>query len=177
MNELAPDACVPGNHEFDYSRERFNQLVEFCNFPWVLSNIGEKTKDNQVVPLKDLLKYLVLEVEVDQQTLRIGIIGLMSKDTISKTDISASENFEPPLANMEESQMKETCMALATELREGPEKCDLVIALTHALYEEDIELGKYVNCYTAAGFSELSKSDTKLEDTHGVDLILGGHDH
>ncbi|CAE6496176.1 unnamed protein product [Rhizoctonia solani] len=91
----------------------------------------------------------------------------MSEDTISKIDINASKTFK--LLGMEER-----CMGIAAELR-NEEKCDLVIALTHALYAEDVALAKQVNCYTADGYSKLGKG--KLEDTPGVDLILGGHDH
>ncbi|KAH7319536.1 Metallo-dependent phosphatase-like protein [Rhizoctonia solani] len=167
MNELAPDACVPGNHEFDFKRERFNQLVESCNFPWVLSNAEEQTKKEEWVPLKYLHRHYVLDIVVKQQKLRIGIIGLMSEDTVSKIDVNASKTFKL-------LGMKERCMEIAAELR-TEENCDLVIALTHALYAEDVELAKQVNCYTADTYNGLGKG--KLEDTPGVDLILGGHDH
>ncbi|CAE6489656.1 unnamed protein product [Rhizoctonia solani] len=175
MNELAPDACVPGNHEFDFSRERFNQLVESCNFPWVLSNAEEQTKDGWAT-LKYLHRYTVLEAGPDEQKLRIGIIGLISADTVSKTNSQARGTFRlcEPNSN-ENEEMKKKCMKLAAELRGEPEKCDLVFALTHGVFDEDIDLGKHANCYTVGDFSSLGKG--VLKDTPGIDLILGGHDH
>ncbi|CUA71910.1 hypothetical protein RSOLAG22IIIB_09914 [Rhizoctonia solani] len=175
MNELAPDACVPGNHEFDFSRERFNQLVESCNFPWVLSNAEEQTKDGWTT-LKYLHRYTVLEAGPDEQKLRIGIIGLISADTVSKTNSQARGTFRlcEPNSN-ENEEMKKKCMKLAAELRGEPEKCDLVFALTHGVFDEDIDLGKHANCYTVGDFSSLGKG--VLKDTPGIDLILGGHDH
>ncbi|CAE6468183.1 unnamed protein product [Rhizoctonia solani] len=157
MNELAPDACVPGNHEFDYERSQFDQLIKFCNFPWVLSNARDKTASGDT--LKGHVRYLLQDVVLDQQKLRIGIMG----DTVSKIGRKASKTFEL-------LDMKEECMKLAKELREN-HKCDLVFALTHSLYSEDFELGKHANCYTVGDFNG------KLEDKEGVDLILGGHNH
>ncbi|CEL60051.1 Trifunctional nucleotide phosphoesterase protein YfkN OS=Bacillus subtilis (strain 168) GN=yfkN PE=1 SV=1 [Rhizoctonia solani AG-1 IB] len=162
MNELAPDACVPGNHEFDYERSQFDQLIKFSNFPWILSNAQDKTGTGGDT-LKGLVKYIVQEVVIDQQTLQIGIIGLMSPDTVSKISGKASKTFKL-------LDMKDECMKLSKELREN-QKCDLVFALTHSLYEEDFKFGKEVNCYAVGDFKGT------LEDEHGVDLILGGHNH
>ncbi|CCO33004.1 5'-nucleotidase [Rhizoctonia solani AG-1 IB] len=125
MNELAPDACVPGNHEFDYERSQFDQLIKFSNFPWILSNAQDKTGTGGDT-LKGLVKYIVQEVVIDQQTLQIGIIGLMSPDTVSKISGKASKTFKL-------LDMKDECMKLSKELREN-QKCDLVFALTHSLY-------------------------------------------
>ncbi|KAG8708974.1 hypothetical protein FRC11_006009 [Ceratobasidium sp. 423] len=131
--------------------------------PWVLSNAEEETQDKKWVTLKDLHRHRVLEVVVDGQELRIGIIGLISKDTYAKMDVRASSTFKP-------LDMEEKCMELAAELRVAYMLvCD---AVSHG---EDIKLGKRVNTYTAARFSELSGHN--LEDTPGVDLIFGGHDH
>lgn len=48
---------------------------------------------------------------------------------------------------------------------QGPHQVDLIIALTHCRLPNDIDLALALNCI----------KDPK--DEHGVDLILGGHDH
>jgi len=62
--------------------------------------------------------------------------------------------------------MVEVGLKLSHELRQGPEKCDLILAVTHCRLPNDI---KIANCLGA-----MSNADP---NQHGVDLILGGHDH
>ncbi|CAE6456743.1 unnamed protein product [Rhizoctonia solani] len=154
MNVLSPDACVPGNHEFDFKRERFNQLVEFCTFPWILSNVEEKTKTNQWDTLKDIERYRVIEVNLgsDSRSVKIGIIGLMSADAHSKIDTSATKTFK--LQDMHEKGMQ-----LAKELRGEPHKCELVFALTHALIVK-----------SGTDFEDLSEVSITLEEPVGQNL-------
>ncbi|KAL0575874.1 hypothetical protein V5O48_006096 [Marasmius crinis-equi] len=166
MNELAPDACVPGNHEFDYGRERFDQLVEFCNFPWILSNVKEKN-DNI---LKGLREYCV----VKRCGLTIGLIGLMSQCAFLSLPVPLMVNDYFVIRNTLETVnsevkndfsvtgMTDASKKLAAELREQ-QGCDLIFALTHALHEEDEALG------TATGAC--------LESISGIDIIFGGHNH
>lgn len=57
-------------------------------------------------------------------------------------------------------------MKLSKELREGPNQCELIIAITHCRLPNDLALAKAVGA--------VAHSDP---NSHGVDLILGGHDH
>src|SRR5690606_23780002 len=41
MNTLGYDVATIGNHEFDYSMERFMELVEMANFPYVSCNFNK----------------------------------------------------------------------------------------------------------------------------------------
>lgn len=54
------------------------------------------------------------------------------------------------------------------ELRDsqGDHKCDVVIALTHCRLPNDIDLA-----------NALGARKDSSDDEHGVDLVLGGHDH
>ncbi|EUC66990.1 ser/thr phosphatase family protein [Rhizoctonia solani AG-3 Rhs1AP] len=160
MNELAPDACVLGNHEFDVSQ--FNQLIEFCNFPWIISNVKEKILGESKVPA-GLFEYRVLK----RAGLTIGLIGLMSKDA---WDSSLPPSREGMVADLD---MVTVCKDLSKKLREE-EGCDLVFALTHA--ESDLELARQVGAYPA-DCDTLVKDNKKLEDIPGVDAIFGGHNH
>ena len=38
LNALKYDVAIPGNHEFDYGMERFMELVELAEFPYVSCN-------------------------------------------------------------------------------------------------------------------------------------------
>jgi 5'-nucleotidase len=65
--------------------------------------------------------------------------------------------------------MRDTGVALSQELRDpnGEHKCDIVIALTHARVPNDIDLA-----------NELGAVEGKdVASEHGVDLLIGGHDH
>ncbi|KEP51830.1 5'-nucleotidase, carboxy-terminal domain protein [Rhizoctonia solani 123E] len=172
MNELAPDACVPGNHEFDFGRERFDQLTEFSNFNWILSNVKEYPQDKETKKVNfdcspELLRGLREYSVFKRSGLVIGVIGLMSDNTMNSTLASAK-------ANLKAYKMETVCMELSRKLRlpkdQDGEGCDIILALTHAEHNEDIALGKAVNAYPAT-------KKTGLEDLEGVDAIFGGHNH
>ncbi|EUC64792.1 5'-nucleotidase, partial [Rhizoctonia solani AG-3 Rhs1AP] len=103
--------------------------------------------DTNSVPDK-LTKYQVLE----RNNVKVGVIGLVEEEWIA-TVASWPSNFkyEP---------MAEVTKALSRELRdpEGPHKCDI-----------DIELAKQVLAH-----SKLSKDSA---NSHGADVLFGGHDH
>lgn len=65
--------------------------------------------------------------------------------------------------------MRDTGIALSQELRDpnGEHKCDIVIALTHARVPNDIDLANELGA--------VEGQDVAAE--HGVDLLIGGHDH
>ncbi|KAB5590807.1 E3 ubiquitin-protein ligase [Ceratobasidium theobromae] len=178
MNEIMPDASVPGNHEFDVSlitlfrivyrpflsitsSSAANALTLWFNSPWVASNL--RLKDPPGKKIKRLHPYIVIE----RPGLRIGVIGLVSADSWRKTNTKVQEGLK-------RSEMLDACKALVPQLRkpkdEKGEGCDLVFALTHALHTEDIELAKAVGAYPG----ELEKC---RDIDFGVDILFGGHDH
>ncbi|KAH7335886.1 Metallo-dependent phosphatase-like protein [Rhizoctonia solani] len=163
MNELAPDACVPGNHEFDLGRERFEQLIEFSNFNWILSNLKQcsEGKEEEDWDRMQFLPGLHETCMFKCNGLIIGVIGLMSKDTLSKV-------MDANKKGLKDREMEGVCMTLSRALRE--KGCDIVLALTHAEHDEDIKLGRAVNAYP------LDKKPN-LMHLEGVDAIFGGHNH
>jgi len=70
--------------------------------------------------------------------------------------------------------MAETGKRLSRILRDptGPHKCDIIVALTHARVPNDIQLAKQLLALTPS-----SQSSSNIANEHGVDIILGGHDH
>jgi 5'-nucleotidase len=64
--------------------------------------------------------------------------------------------------------MVATAQQLSKELRDpkGDHKCDVIIALTHCRLPNDINLA-----------NDLGATKDASNQDHGVDLVLGGHDH
>ncbi|KAF9234769.1 Metallo-dependent phosphatase-like protein [Melanogaster broomeanus] len=155
MNELAPDVALTGNHDFDFGYPHLSKLVEDMKFPWILSNIIDENTNN--VP--DHLHQFKILV---RSGIRVGIIGLVEEDWISTV------SSWPP--NFKFRDMAETGRELSQLLR-GEHRCDLIIALTHAR-PQDIQLAKDL-----FASSPTAQKSHPIVDEHGVDILLGGHDH
>lgn len=70
--------------------------------------------------------------------------------------------------------MVEVGINLSKLLRDpaGPHKCDVIIALTHARVPNDIHLAR-----SLFSLSPAAQASIDITSKHGVDLVLGGHDH
>ncbi|KAI9570842.1 Metallo-dependent phosphatase-like protein [Boletus coccyginus] len=156
MNELAPDVALTGNHDFDFGYPHLSKLVDETTFPWLLSNIVDENTN-------DVPEHLHLFKVLERSGVRVGIIGLVEEEWISTVT-------EWP-SNFRFKDMAETGRELSQRLR-GEHRCDLIIALTHSKVPNDIQLAK-----------DLLASSPSFQNTHsvagehGVDIILGGHDH
>lgn len=64
-NELAYDAAIFGNHEFNYGKENLDRIIEQSQFPWLSCNIRNDDGTDWVKP------YQIFEVD----GVRIGVIG------------------------------------------------------------------------------------------------------
>ncbi|KAE8543376.1 hypothetical protein D1P53_000082 [Cryptococcus gattii VGV] len=160
MNALKVDyACVVINQEIMTSTlvsfPHLTKLIESTSFPWLLSNIVDTNTGRQPEPLK---RFIVTE----RCGVKIGLIGLVEKDWIA-TIPSWPHNFKYRC-------MKDTALELSQELRDpkGEHQVDIIIALTHCRVPNDIRLA-----------TELGAVADKpgVENEHGIDLIIGGHDH
>lgn len=135
------------------------------NFPWHLSNIADTSASpeaqassseephpgDQVVP--GTHRYTVLNVK----GVKVGIIGLVEKDWLATLPSLPSE--------FRYRSMSSVAVALSKELRDPKgEACELIIALTHSRVQNDIALANAVGAH-------------KDGDSHGCDLVCGGHDH
>ncbi|TFL07384.1 Metallo-dependent phosphatase [Pterulicium gracile] len=157
INTLAPEVSLTGNHDFDFGYPHLTKLMKDTTFPWLLSNITDTETGRVPGGLKE---FVILE----KAGLRIGIIGLVEKDWIS-TVSSWPQNFVY-------KDMAETGLQLSKDLRdpEGEHRCDLIIALTHCRIPNDIALAKALHATSP-------KCGPTHINQHGVDLLLGGHDH
>ncbi|KIJ34629.1 hypothetical protein M422DRAFT_213016 [Sphaerobolus stellatus SS14] len=156
LNEFKLDVALTGNHDFDFGYPHLTKLIKDCNFPWILSNIHDS--ETGAVP-EGLKEFIILE----RGDIKIGVIGVAEQEWI--TTIPSW----PP--NFKYQDMAEIAINLSKKLRDpaGEWRCDLVIALTHSRLPNDIALAKVLDARPS--------SSKDVASSHGVDLILGGHDH
>jgi len=160
MDQLKPDVCLTGNHEFDYGIQTFNELIRLSESKWILSNIIDTNTGTTPSGLNEYMTF-------SRGGIKVGVIGVVEKDWIG--------TIRQWPTNFEHKPMDQTCERLSRKLRNtrlegGP--CDIIIALTHSVLKNDIELAKASLAYPAT--PERRESIAK---THGVDVVLGGHDH
>ncbi|KAG6874324.1 hypothetical protein C0995_001549 [Termitomyces sp. Mi166 len=158
MNMLAPDVSLTGNHDFDFGEgyPHLSKLIQDTTFPWILSNIVDS--DTSQVP-ECLHEYQIF----NKAGIRIGVIGLVEKEWITTVATWPSTFIY--------KDMTETGLDLSRRLREE-HQCDLIIALTHSRVPNDILLAKSLRA-----FSPSTQEVHPISSSHGVDIILGGHDH
>ncbi len=70
MNTVGYDVAIPGNHEFDYGMDRFFELVEMANFPYISANFSKEG-----TPVFD--PYIIKEVE----GVKIAFVGVTTPTT------------------------------------------------------------------------------------------------
>ncbi|UZJ56451.1 hypothetical protein CBS101457_005771 [Exobasidium rhododendri] len=165
LNACSIDCACLGNHDFDFGYPHLRTLMQQTNFPWTFTNIADvgddqagksdeiEESDKQV---EGTLRSWVCEVE----GVRIGCIGLVERDWIATVP-----SFPPTFRYR---SMVAVARKLSKELRDpkGEQRCDIVIALTHCRLPNDIDLA-----------NELGATKSASSNEHGVDLVLGGHDH
>ncbi len=135
LNAIPLYLATFGNHEFDVSEAQFQQRMEESKFGWVSSNVWNA--QGQPFPKTELNRIQV--IESGGQKVRVGYFGVTIPSNpatyVKYTDV-----------------MAET----AKQVRELRPKVDVLIALTHLAYEDDMKI--------AQTFPE-------------IDMILGGHEH
>ena len=86
MNVMGYDAAIPGNHEFDYTVERFLELTEKASFPYLSCNFNRQGE--MIFP-----PYLIREIG----GVRIALVGVTTPDTLRsstpKTFMDDKGNF------------------------------------------------------------------------------------
>lgn len=119
MNLLEYDAWTFGNHDLDISQSNLIALTRIAKFPTLSSNMVDTAGR---FPLNNI-RYLIL----DRGGLRVGIIGIMTKELFSLTNTNNLKGLRvlPPIA---------TIQPIIDEL---DPKTDLIIALTHQGVDED----------------------------------------
>jgi len=119
-NAVGLDAATFGNHEFDFGPVVLAQRIGESRFPWVSSNVLDRTTG---VPFGGARPWL----RRDFEGVRVGVVGLTTPDTAKTSNPGPGLRFDAPLA-----AARIAVSAL------GP--VDLRVAVTHLPLREDREL-------------------------------------
>lgn len=69
LNAMKIDLACMGNHDFDYPIERVKMLKNSTNFPWLLSNVVDRSTGGRAV---DTEEYKIIE----KGGYKIGVFSL-----------------------------------------------------------------------------------------------------
>ena len=152
MAAVGYDAMAPGNHDFNYGSARLLELATMANTRILGSNVTYSDAGNPF--FSD--DYLIKEIAVAGEVIKIGVFGLISPDIYSDT---APANVAGLSFGTQESVIANARQNVATLDAQG---CDVIVALTH--------IGDSDN-------GTLMRSDAIAEGAPGIDVIVDGHTH
>ncbi len=138
MNELEYDAMCIGNHEFDAGPAELAAFIDEADFP-ILSANTDTSDDPDLAGA--ILPYEIFRI--DRRP--VAVIGLTTESTAYSSSPGPNVRFLNAI---------DTAQRTVDELAE--EGVDVIVALTHLGYEQDLELAQSVD---------------------GIDIIIGGHSH
>ena len=164
LNTVGYDAMVPGNHDFNYGKERLVELAAMCDFPVVCANVVDSATGETI-----LAPYTIKDVN----GLLVGIFGLTTDETLYKTHPKNVEGltFRDP---------SEVAQEMVDELKG---KAHVIIALVHLGVDESTEntSEKVMNSVEGIDLMIDGHSHTALPEgiRAGSGLIAqsGYHDH
>ena len=154
MNAARYDVAIPGNHEFDYGMERFFELTEKAEFPYVSCNFNYKGE-------------LVFKPYVIKECagMKIAFVGVTTPKSITSSAPAyfQDENGEFVYGFMQDESGQKLYNAVQTSVDAArAEGADLVYLLGH--------LGNEASC-SPWTYSEV------VANTTGIDVMLDGHSH
>ena len=147
MNAMSFDLVAFGNHEFDIPKKDLQKRMDESNFPWISSNVFNKTADSikqfyqELSGVKRLIKGSFIKEIFDEDgtKIKVGFISVCipsnPKDYVLYKDMFSS---------------------IVKEYESIKNKVDIVIGLTHVKIEHDREIAKLLP---------------------NIPLIMGGHEH
>ncbi len=154
MNALKYDVAIPGNHEFDYGMERFMELTEMAEFPYISCNFNYRGE-----PVFD--PYLIKEV----CGVKIAFVGITTPQTVATSTPSFFKNdnneFVYDFSQDETGEKLYSAVQSAVDAARA-EGADYVYVLGHC------GLGDNCHPWTYADI---------LSNTTGIDVMLDGHSH
>ena len=155
MNEVGYDAACIGNHEFDYGLDRFMELKDAAQFPYVAANFT----DLDGTPV--LNAYTILELG----GAKVAFVGAATPETFTKST--------PTYFQDEEGNYLYT-------FSEGNDGADLYAAVQKAVDAAKAEGAQVIVVLSHLGTDAISSPFTSSEliaNTTGIDVVLDGHSH
>ncbi len=154
MNAVGYDIAIPGNHEFDYGMDRFLELTERANFPYISCNFN---KEGELV----FPAYVIKEFD----GVKIGFIGITTPMTLRSSTpryfMDENGNFIYGFLQSESGEEVYDAVQKAVDAVRA-EGANYVIAMGH--------LGDEAEC------APWMYSDV-IANTTGIDALLDGHSH
>ena len=154
MNTVGYDIAIPGNHEFDYGMDRFLELTEKANFPYISANFN---KEGELV----FAPYVIKEFD----GVKIAFVGITTPKTITS---STPKYFQDEEGNfiygfMQDDTGEKLYAAVQTAVDAArAEGAAYVVALGHLGNEEACAPWTYADV---------------IANTTGIDALLDGHSH
>ncbi|MDA9627589.1 bifunctional metallophosphatase/5'-nucleotidase [Flavobacteriaceae bacterium] len=147
MNAMNFDVAAIGNHEFDLSKKDLQTRMDESIFPWISSNVFNRTKDS--------IKRFYQEINGLKTPIKGSFIKEISDNDGTKIKIGFISVCIP--SNPKDYVLyKEMFSSIQKEYESIKNKVDLVIGLTHVKIEHDREIAKLLP---------------------NIPLIMGGHEH
>lgn len=122
LNNLDIDVMVPGNHEFDFGPEIFEQRLSEATFPIVSTNVSMPDGGGPENSSSDMI------VEIDG--VKLGFYGLTTEDTVEVSSPGDTAFLDSV----------ETGVDAAQDLRD--QGADIVIAVVHTPIDVDLALAR-----------------------------------
>ena len=154
MNAVGYDIAIPGNHEFDYSMERFLELTGKANFPYISCNFN---KEGELV----FQPYIIKEFD----GVKIAFVGMTTPQTPRSSTPKYFQNDQGEyIYGFMQDDTGEALYAAVQKAVDNAraEGANYVIAIAHLGNEEEVIPWRY---------------NDVIENTTGIDVMLDGHSH
>ena len=136
-----------GNHEFDIPKKDLQKRMDESNFPWISSNVFNKTADS--------IKQFYQELSGVKRSIKGSFIKEIFDEDGTKIKVGFISVCIP--SNPKDYVLyKDMFSAIVKEYESIKNKVDIVIGLTHVKIEHDREIAKLLP---------------------NIPLIMGGHEH
>ncbi|MGB3413963.1 MAG: metallophosphoesterase [Microbacteriaceae bacterium] len=156
IEDIAYDAMVPGNHDFDFGLARLEEFNQRLGNPMLCANLFRAVEKDS--PTSVFVPYRIFE----KAGIRIAVIGLI---TAATQQLSNYENVrDVHFADVVES-LKPLIAALRPEV-------DLLILSYHGGLERDLQSGQPTQYNTGE-----DESWRILSQLPGIDGLISGHQH
>lgn len=124
LNGAGVEVAVFGNHDFDFGVGQLETLAGQCNFPWLMSNVVDKTTGKKLAEGKETV---ILDVDGH----KIGFVGVVESEWLATL----------ATIDLEDVDYEDYCTCsrrLAADLRQAG--CEMVVALSHMRVPNDVRL-------------------------------------
>lgn len=156
LEYLGFDVTTLGNHEFNYGLDFLNNVIETSNISIINSNVYNMDGSHAFNPYK-IIEETVVDSNGDEQTIKVGVCGFVPPQILTWDGLLLK-------GKVQVKDIYESAVEMADKLK-NEEECDVVIALAHTGYGDDV----YTKDEENAGY-QLSQID-------GIDLLVNGHTH